>query len=120
MVGLGVLAHKGAAAFALSSSLLAAGVPHQRVRMMMGLFVLATPLSIVSMNWLSESVPVLTWTHLIWWLQAVAAGTFLYVATGHHLNWTQPASHACHTCRLRYVLRFGLGLLLMIGLSFLT
>lgn len=79
---LGILWHKGSAAFALMISVLRAGIEKRRHKPILAVFVSMTPLGIlVGMAAgiaLEESETVTTW--LEGCFNAIAAGTFIYVA----------------------------------------
>ena len=80
---LGILSHKGSAAFALMVSVHEAGIRAKQQKNMLAIFVLMTPLGIliglVAAFFLSENETI---TALIeGGFNALAAGTFIYVAT---------------------------------------
>ena len=80
LVMLGILFHKGSAAFALMVSAHSAGTGKTRLRVILGVFVLMTPLGIllgtVASNLLEDQAATL----IEGCFMALAAGTFIYVA----------------------------------------
>ena len=80
LVMLGILFHKGSAAFALMVSAHSAGTGKTRLRVILGVFVLMTPLGIllgtVASNLLEDQAATL----IEGGFMALAAGTFIYVA----------------------------------------
>ena len=80
LVMIGILFHKGSAAFALMASAHSAGAGKMRLRVILGVFVVMTPLGIllgtVASNLLEDQAATL----IEGTFMALAAGTFIYVA----------------------------------------
>ena len=80
LVMIGILFHKGSAAFALMASAYSAGAGKMRLRVILGAFVVMTPLGIllgtVASNLLEDQAATL----IEGTFMALAAGTFIYVA----------------------------------------
>lgn len=87
MIFIAIIAHKGSASFALCVTLMRYHLPLKQVLLIILFFSLMTPLGIgagTSINLLSDSVNGELTESLF---NAFAAGTFLYIATLHHIRF---------------------------------
>jgi solute carrier family 39 (zinc transporter), member 1/2/3 len=114
LISLGVGAHKAAACFALASSLLAINIKERLVKIWVGCFVIATPLSIVVFSLIKAQPENFFGNFWLCLLQSIAAGAFLYVAIGHHLSYSKKE---CGHCKLKDTVWFGFGFLIIALLS---
>ncbi len=80
LVMLGILFHKGSAAFALMVSVYASGAEKRRLWMVLTVFVLMTPVGIVLGTVASSMLEAQTASLIEASFNALAAGTFIYVA----------------------------------------
>lgn len=94
MIVIAIIAHKGAASFALSINLNRSKLPRAVLWCGFGLFTLMTPLGIFGGDWINSATqfnvlltPMFT---------ALAAGTFLYIGTLHGLGRASLIQHCCN------------------------
>lgn len=94
MIFIAIIAHKGAASFALSINLNRSGLSRTALWIGFGLFALMTPLGIFAGDWVTTLTqfndlltPIFT---------ALAAGTFLYIGTLHGLDRAILIRHCCN------------------------
>lgn len=78
-----VIAHKGSESFALSSNLHRYSLPTKKIAKIMLLFSFITPLGILSASLSSQLINSTSGTLITAILNAVAAGTFLYIGATH-------------------------------------
>lgn len=91
MLFIAILAHKGSESFALALALLRTRLPYRRMVLIVGFFALMTPLGIgigdainlLSFDWQGKLAAGI--------FNAVAAGTFLYISTLHHIHFHKHA-----------------------------
>ena len=110
---LAIIAHKGSAAFALGMSLDRAMIPRTRATRLLLMFACATPIGIALGTVLSNLLSVPSGIVVEAVFDAIAAGTFLYVAVLDIINeeFTEPSSRW-----LKFVLLlFGLGLMAILA-----
>ena len=94
MIFIAIIAHKGAASFALSINLNRSSLPRVLTWTGFAFFALMTPLGIFAGDWVTTATQVnalLTPT-----FTALAAGTFLYIGTLHGLDRAILIRHCCN------------------------
>lgn len=109
IIFLAIIAHKGAESFALSINFLQAGFQSHRIKRLVFIFSLMTPMGIflgALLDYLLETHTGLLAKGIF---DAVAAGTFLYIATLHHYQ-TEAGGRLISLGQVGY---FGLGILTM-------
>ena len=110
-----ILAHKGSAAFALGVSLLRAGIPAGRVRRIVLLFSITTPAGIMLGAGLTQLMTGAGEALFEAGFDALAAGTFLYVAISHIID-EEFSSSAGDKAAKAMLLVCGLGLMALLAL----
>ena len=113
IIAFSILAHKGAACLSLSNYLLQSGLSKTKVRLLITLFVFATPISIILCLILKTNYIDISNANYCW-LYSVGAGTFLYVSNGCYLLSNKTV---CNANKLPFVLSFGVGLFVIIILA---
>ena len=86
IIAIAVLAHKGSAAFAMGVSMLKNNIAHHKIVKLLIMFSLMTPLGIVIGMFISNVLSGKATEFSIAMFDALAAGTFLYIAIMEILN----------------------------------
>ena len=113
MIFIAIIAHKGAASFALSINLNRSTLSRTALWTGFGLFALMTPLGIFAGDWVTTATQfnaLLTPT-----FTALAAGTFLYIGTLHGLDRAILIRHCCNIKEFMVML-FGFSIMAVVAL----
>ncbi len=86
-----IFVHKASERFALCMSLIRSQLPFVRIIIMISIFAVMTPIGIALGNMLTLGD---NSTLTAAWFNAIAAGTFLYISTLHHVHFHQHAEDA--------------------------
>lgn len=114
-LALAILVHKGSEGFALSTVLGRYHFSHKRQKHLLILLALATPLGIIFAGNLSFVMQHQHFDLVEGYFNAIAAGTFLYIAICHALTGCDHAGHASAYKRWMYY-ALGIGLILLVSL----
>ena len=113
MLLIAILAHKWAASYALATQLNQSSLKWHQGLLLFTLFVLMTPLGILSGELVTHTLYQRLW--LAPTFNALAAGTFLYMGTLHGLSRSILVKHCCNTRQFGYVV-LGFGLMAVVAL----